>query len=682
MKFDIKHFLIFGLALGMTSCVETMKDGDMSTGFLGIPVLDADIQVEEFGATKAAPSLPTLSVPESSALHFKVTGSDSKVVWDQDGLWSTPLKMPVGKYTIDVNYGSNTYGDPWYTGTCNGTISAVTEAEPATIRLSLCNSLLAVVLADAFTQHFTPSEGKCVTISSTSSTSGSSRSITTTLGKYVFVPAGEALTIEVAGTSSAGVDKTLSWTLTQLSAATATYVTCSLTTTDAPKITMSEIPVADAWGNTAYVPLATTENISEANVEKMQYFASSNDWTNSVEGTVDGGTVKFTGLTPGATYKVRAQLGALKSNEVSMTMSTSALSIKAAAAHTYTNSELDGTDFTASFSVLDKFGVSAASLSLCKTDGTVLRTVALKGASADWTSDGSTLTGDDTWPFLPDENYILKGTATQNGSSVTLEDLPISVPATPDFTVTVTGTTTYDLYSNGDITAANAADAESITGIEYSVSGIAQRLKDNKNYSYKEELLLDNVDIKGITSVSKQSWAPHTLIAKVTFASKEITAQKDCHITGLPYKKDFTSDKSTEGWIGLSTSHNLKAICLGYNYGSGTITYEVFSPIFRLPKTTKISYTAIHYYGATGGVSPSGTICSGVTNNNTTVRTQQTSINGNSRYLTATLKEFPLKDDVEMNNSSRISLSGSCGAEYLVENYVELARIEILYRSN
>lgn len=679
MKFDIKHFLIFGLALGMTSCVETMKDGDMSTGFLGVPVLDADIQVEEFGATKAAPNLPILSVPDHSKLHFKVTGSDSNVVWDKDGLWSTPLKMPVGKYTIDVNYGSNTYGDPWYTGTCNGTISAVTEAEPATIRLSLCNSLLAVVLADAFTQHFTPSEGKCVTISSTS---GSSRSITTTLGKYVFVPAGEALTIEVAGTSSTGEDKTLSWTLTQLSAATATYVTCSLTTTDAPKITMSEIPVADAWGNAAYVPLATTENISEANVAKMQYFASSNNWTNSVEGTVDGGTVKFTGLTPGATYKVRAQLGALKSNEVSMTMSTSALSIKAAAAHTYTNNELDGTDFTASFSVAEKFGVTASSLQLCKTDGTPLRTVDLNGTSTDWTSDGSALIGDDTWPFLPGGNYILKGTATQNGSSVTLEDLPISVPATPDFTVTVTGTTTYDLYSNGDITAANAADAESITGIEYSVSGIAQRLKDNIKYSYKEELLLDNVDIKGKTSVSKQSWDSHTLIAKVTFANKEITAKKDCHITGLPYKKDFTSDKSTEGWEGLSTKHNLKAICLGYNYGSGTITYEVFSPIFPLPTTTKISYTAVHYYGATGGYSPSGTISSGVTNDNTTVRTKNASINGNSWYLSATLEEFRLNDDVEMNNSSRISLSGSCGARTAVENYVELARIEILYRSN
>lgn len=678
MKFDIKHFLIFGLALGMTSCVETMKDGDMSTGFLGIPVLDADIQVEELGATKAAPNLPILSVPDHSKLHFKVTGSDSNVVWDKDGLWSTPLKMPVGAYTIDVNYGSNTYGDPWYTGTCNGTISAVTEAEPATIRLSLCNSLLAVVLADAFTQHFTPSEGKCVTISSTS---GSSRSITTTLGKYVFVPAGEALTIEVAGTSSTGEDKTLSWTLTQLSAATATYVTCSLTTTDAPMITMSEIPVADAWGNTAYVPLATTENISEANVAKMQYFASSNNWTNSVEGTVDGGTVKFTGLTPGATYKVCAQLGALKSNEVSMTMSTSALSIKAAAAHTYTNSELDGTDFTASFSVLDKFGVSAASLSLCKTDGTVLRTVALKGASADWTSDGSTLTGNDTWPFLPDENYILKGTATQNGSSVTLEDLPISVPATPDFTVTVTGTTTYDLYSNGDITAANAADAESITGIGYQVK-IAQALKENSNYNYSDTFTLDNVNVKGTTSKSGLSWSNHPLVATISFAEKVKTVQKDCYITGLPYKKDFTSDKSTEGWEGLSTKHNLKAICLGYNYGSGTITYEVFSPIFPLPTTTKISYTAVHYYGATGGYSPSGTISSGVTNDNTTVRTKNASINGNSWYLSATLEEFRLNDDVEMNNSSRISLSGSCGARTAVENYVELARIEILYRSN
>ena len=576
----------------MTSCVETMKDGDMSTGFLGVPVLDADIQVEEFGATKAAPApnLPTLSVPESSALHFKVTDSKSNVVWgdkDEDGLWTTPLQMPVGEYTIEVNYGSNTYGNPWYTGTCTVTISPVKEAVPA-IGLRLCNSLLAVVLADDFTQHFTPSEGECVTISSTSGSSGNSGNITTTLGNYVFVPAGEDLTIEVAGTSSAGISKTLSWTLTQLSAATATYVTCSLTTTDAPTITMSEIPAADAWGNTAYVPLARTEHISDLNVAQMQYFASSNDWTDSVEGTVDGGTVKFTGLTPGATYKVRAQIGALKSNEVSMTMSTSALSIKTAAAHTYTNNELDGTDFTASFSVAKKFGVTASSLQLCKTDGTPLRTVALNGTSADWASDGSALTGDDTWPFLPGGNYILKGTATQNNSTVTLKECQVNVPATPDFEIIVTGTTTYDLYSSGNITAANEADAESITGIGYQVK-IAQALKKNSNYNYSDSFTLDNVNVKGTTSKSGLSWANHPLVATVSFAGTVKPVQKDCYITGLP----CTIAPNIDEWRDVRNSSYLS-----YETGSivmnGSNTSQaplIESKHFFIPNNTNIRTT-------------------------------------------------------------------------------------------
>lgn len=582
MKFDIKHILIFGLALGMTSCVETMKDGDMSTGFLGIPVLDADIQVEEFGATKAAPKPPTLSVPESSALHFKVTGSDSKVVWNQKGLWRDPLQMPVGSYTIEVTYGSNTYGNPWYTGrnAPNSTISAVTEEKPE-IRLSLCNSLLAVVLADDFTQHFTPSEGNCVTISSTSG------SITTTLGNYVFVPAEEPLTIQVAGTSSAGVDKTLSWTLNPLSAATATFVTCSLTTTNAPAITMNEIPVADAWGNTAYVPLATTANISEANVAKMEYYASSDNWATSVKGTIVDGSVKFTGLTPGATYKVRAQIGALKSNdEVSMTMSTSALSIKTAAAHTKnTSNELDGTDFTATFSVLDKFGVTGATISLCKTDGTVLRTTTLTGTTADWTSDGS---AESAWPYLPEGAYTLKGQVTQDGQTIDLAPQQINAPAT-DFQIEVTGTTSYDLYTSGSASAANKADPESITGIGYTVK-ISQALKDNSNYSYSDTFTLDGNDAKNTTSVSGQSWANHPLVAKATFAGKEITVQKDCHITGLPYKAVPPTSNSNDihKWNKKSGTISWESDKVTLSWATGAYPC-IYSPDFHIPNDINVS---------------------------------------------------------------------------------------------
>ena len=227
--------------------------------------------------------------------------------------------------------------------------------------------------------------------------------------------------------------------------------------------------------------------------------------------------------------------------------------------------------------------------------------------------------------------------------------------------------------------------AETIYEVGYSVSVISAALLNNSNYGLSCQYAINgnNVDSTDGT-ITGCAWGVNNLTATVTFAGiTKTSSAHSCHITGLPYKKDFTSDKSTAGWERLSTSHNLKAICLGYKYGSGTITYKVFSPIFPLPTKTKISYTAVHYYGATGLYSPSGTIYSGVTNNNTTVKTKNASIKGDSKYLTTeTPKEFPLKDDVEMNNSSRISLSGSCGAEYLVENYVELARIEILYRSN
>lgn len=594
MKLYIKNILIFGLALGMTSCVETMKDGDMSTGFLGVPVLDADIQVEEFGATKAtpAPTLPTLSVPESSALHFKVTDSKSNVVWgdkDEDGLWTTPLQMPVGEYTIEVNYGSNTYGNPWYTGTCTVTISPVKEAVPA-IGLRLCNSLLAVVLADAFTQHFTPSEGNCVTISSTSG------NITTTLGNYVFVPAEEALTIQVAGTSSTGEPKTLSWTLKALSAATATYVTCSLktNTTDAPTITMSEIPAADAWGNTAYVPLATTANISPKNVAEMQYFASSNDWANSDKGTIvdiDGKKlVKFTGLEPGATYKVRAQIGALTSNEVSMTMSTSALSIKnGTIAHTYTNGELDGTDFTASFSVAEKFGVTESSLQLCKTDGTVLTVLRkvdhLTGTSTEWTSDGSALTGENDWPFLPGGTYILKGTATQNGSTVTLKECQVNVPATPDFKVSVSGKTTYD-YSGTDVDYANSLVAETIYEVGYSVSGISNKLLNNSNYGLSCQYAINiNGNSKNVTptdgTITGCSWGENNLTATVTFAGTPQTSLAlPCHITGLPYKSQTPTQTN---WTGNVEKWESSQVILS----DQTIQIKFYTPIDR---NIKIDY--------------------------------------------------------------------------------------------
>ena len=596
MKFDIKNILIFALAIGMTSCVETMKDGDMSTGYLGVPALDANIQVEEFGATKAAPEPPTLSVPDASTLHFKVTGAGNVVPWNQNGLWSSALQMPVGDYTIEVNYGSNTFGAPYYTGTCTGTISAVTEAVPA-IGLRLCNSLLAVVLADKFTQHFTPAKGNCVTITSTSG------SISTTLGNYVFVPAGETFTIQVAGKSSTNEDKTLSWTLAPLSAATATYVTCSLTTTDAPTIKLSGTP--EAWGTVGYIKKATTANISDSNVAKMVYIAEASDNSSiKIEGTVKGNEVAFNNLTPGKNYSVYATLGALKSDVVNMTVATPEITISESAHHTMNeSSELDGTDFKASINIPEKFkSITTVDLTLYSSDKAFRRSTSLSSGVTTWTSDGSKLTDASTWPFLPGGKYSLKGTATQNGSTVTLDELTITVPATPDFTVSVTGKTSYSVYCDASnpnrVSDANSMNAETISDIGTSVN-IAENLRNNSNYGYGVQYLYDE---KPATltdnSITGCSWASHELKSKVTFANKEITSAITCHITGLPASYTTRTTYSNAGWKGNPSNNTTNTYSF---YNNDNLT----SPAYYLPNNTDIAVviTISPSYGTEGSFS-------------------------------------------------------------------------------
>lgn len=608
MTFDIKHILFFGLALGMTSCVETMEDGDRSTGYLGVPVLETDIQVEEFGATKAAPTPPTLSVPDASTLHFKVTGADNEVKWNQNGLWSSALQMPVGDYTIEVNYGSNTFGAPYYTGTCTGTISAVTEAVPA-IGLRLCNSLLAVVLADKFTQHFTPAKGNCVTITSTSG------SISTTLGNYVFVPAGETFTIQVAGKSSTNEDKTLSWTLAPLSAATATYVTCSLTTTDAPTIKLSGTP--EAWGTVGYIKKATTANISDSNVAKMVYIAEASDNSSiKIEGTVKGNEVAFNNLTPGKNYSVYATLGALKSDVVNMTVATPEITISESAHHTMNeSSELDGTDFKASINIPEKFkSITTVDLTLYSSDKAFRRSTSLSSGVTTWTSDGSKLTDASTWPFLPGGKYSLKGTATQNGSTVTLDELTITVPATPDFTVSVTGKTTLD-YSKTDINTANSKVAETIYEVGYSVSGISAALLNNSNYGLSCQYAINGSNVKSTDgTITGCAWGENNLTAAVSFAGKSITSSAHtCHITGLPYINDLKSDIS--GWYGNNGISKDGGIVIKAKAG------YVISPEFHIPSDIGITFSYQVYNN--GAMSDTRKFCRGV------VLNQSSSVNEN-----------------------------------------------------
>lgn len=605
MKLDSRHILILlGLALALSSCVQFSAQEGMAQ--LYPPVFEVDATVEDLAQTKAAPDAPVPDAPALSDIHFTVKDKDGNPVYDNLGVWDTPLKLPVGAYSIEAYSGSNTFGTAYFTGTASGTVAGGQEETPQ-ITMALKNAYLAVGLTDNLAKHFKTS-GNCIRISTESA------SIDTGLDTYVFVPSGQVL--KITGTSSTGMEKIITNSLAARTAATATYLTCDMTTTNAPAITLSG--TAEAWGSVGFIPVATIENVSEANKAKIKYYASSDEWATSVEGAVVDGSVKFTGLTPGATYKVRAQIGALNSNEVSITMSTSALSIKTAAAHTKTGDELDGTDFTASFSVPEKFGVTASSLQLCKSDGTPLRTVNLTGTAAEWASDGSALTSPGTWPFLPGGNYILKGTATQNGESITISDLQISVPETPDFSVAVKGKTTYD-YSLTDVNNANSKVAETIYEVGYSVSGISAALLNNSNYGLSCQYAINiNGNSKNVTptdgTITGCAWGENYLTAIVTFADTQKTSSAlQCHITGLPYKNDLKTDIS--GWKGkanLSIDGGLKI--------SSNAKYAI-SPEFHIPSDIPIAFSYDVYNN--GALSSTRKFCRG------TVLNQSSSVNEN-----------------------------------------------------
>lgn len=297
----------------MSSCAKfSMQDGKAE---LYPPVFKVDTQVEEITQTKGNPGVPELTVPATQDIHFTVKDKDGKPVYDKQGVWSEALKMPVGSYTVEASYGSNTFGAPYYKGSCSGTIATGKEETPS-ITMSLCNALLATTLSDNLAVHFKADKPNPVRISTSSS------SLDAGLGTYIFAPAGESLTVTISGQSSAGVAKTITHTIAPLTPATASYITCDMTTTNAPVITMSSN--ADdygAWGTVAYIPFASTQNINAENAAKMEYWASSDGINFDIKGKiVEGVNVKFTGLTTGHEYSFCAKIGSITSDIKQLTV--------------------------------------------------------------------------------------------------------------------------------------------------------------------------------------------------------------------------------------------------------------------------------------------------------------------------------------------------------------------------
>lgn len=628
----------------LLACAEIEDPQDTLTGYLAAPSLDVDVTVDDLTGTKSLDGFEIVA-PEVSQVHFVVKDKDGNVEYDADGLWTEPLVLPVGAYTVEAYSGENGFGAPYFTGTASGTISALDRNAPA-LSLSLANSLVNVNLSDALSDHFI--------ISGNISLNGGVYEAA--YGQWFYVPSGADLSLEMAGTT-AGKQTTLSHTLQSPSPKVAYRITCGTETTDWPSIALS-LSNDDIWATRIYIttPASFTGNISLENQEAVVYEAipeSSTDWTAADKAESENGVLVIKGLTPGTKYKVRARVGALVSNVIPVTPVVDGLSVSAS--HTFTSGELDGTDVTPSFSksaaVMNDIG--SWKLDICNAEGVVLRTQKSLNIS-----DGSAITTTDGWPYLPVGSYKVMAVATMSDGEEVRVEVPFSTQ-NPVFTLTPACKTTYDYYLGGDKANANAEQGSktasatspsmSLYEIGSSVS-ISSYLMANTNYSksvyyaaMKDNEIVVSTDgyVDYGTSKSHSIGDVHNLftdsrayVLSVTmkFAGTEITKTRDFHITGLPYSYNFVGGSldgyKTDGWTcngslevsNKSLNGRATTLVLDRNGSWSNEHGFVVSPRFHIPDNISVQPSVVRsVYRSSGNKERTGYI--GAVSNKTTSST-------------------------------------------------------------
>ena len=588
----------------LVSCVGLEQDQNDAVGYLAAPSLDVDLTVDDLLLTKALDF--EVEEPSLVAVHFIVKDKDGTARYDADGLWDEPIVLPVGAYTVEAYYGSNGFGAPYFTGTASGSVAQLAEERPG-LTLSLSNSLVRVTVDSSLEGHFIP--GSEVSFNGGAHVAG--------YGEWTYFPSGADLTLTLTGASSTGSAATFTHTLTSPSAKVAYDVVCGKSETNWPSITMSEISADDVWASRINIttPASFTGSISDANKAKVVYEAipaTSSDWESAISSIPGDPVIK--GLTPGVEYQVRAKAGALVSSNVAkVTPYIDGLSVSAD--HTYDSGVLDGTDVTSTFSKSEavKSAISSWTISLCKADGTPIRSDLSLG-----TSDGSAITVTNGWPYLPTgngETYVLKASAVMDGQTYTFEDMAVTGLSTPDFTLSMSSYTSYDKYAgtnnitrvltNTEKTGANDCDPETL----YNAGGkwgISTNLMKNTNYTKTLVIDIDgNTDRTYTVSgydynelyedITGLGWSAHTLKVSMTFDNRTVSKTQTHHITGLPYASSLNN--KTTGWTNFSNVETDSGYFI-FNPDAAS----VLSPTFYIPGNTDVVVTLAVYAYHTNAV--------------------------------------------------------------------------------
>lgn len=283
-------------------------------------------------------------------------------------------------------------------------------------------------------------------------------------------------------------------------------------------------------------------------------------YTTIAPGTYEGGFTFVITTAEGNTYtrqnksKVVAGNGAIaKLGTLSLALSDSDINCNVVISHNVEGGILTGSTATASVSVATEEFQSLVTINsvdiTLKQGETVFRTLSAEGAVIQCGPDKS-----EGKPYLPKGDYsyetVVNYTVGTIARSVTVSGTATSPQVSGiTFTADVNGYTNYDTYKKSGADAANAENGSTIYGIGASyASGLSAEVYAQCSNLLSVASTLDG-DAKSGDAAS-QSWAAHTIGAKVTFDGVDFTASnpKTVHVTGLPYTAEPPTKNN--GWSG------------------------------------------------------------------------------------------------------------------------------------
>lgn len=583
----------------LTSCVGLEEDSNDAVGYLDVPALEVDLAVDDLLLTKALDF--EVVEPSVSDVHFVVKDKNGTVRYDGNGLWEEPLVLPVGSYSVEASYGTNSFGAPYFTGSASGSVAQLAQETPE-LTLDLSNSLVRVTVDPTLEGHFIP--GSEVSFNDGAHVAG--------YGEWTYVPSDSDLILTLSGTSAAGIPADFTHTLPAPSAKVAYDVVCGKSETNWPSISWTSTPLADgAFEDGLYFKAAVPSNMSDANAAAMKYQIKGGDyadWTDAAVSDV-AGYKYLSDLTSGVDYTIRACVGNIFSEELSFSPVglVDCLSIdEVTAAHNNGNDasvQLTGTSITAKGLKVDLPSIIAGmaevtangSFSSSKNGATGSFSTALSAASTD-----VAFTNADGWPYLPKGENAYKATITAtcavNGTDYTASlSSDVTVPS-PVFSVSASAYTSYDKRTTDLSFANNHANKYTVFEREASVS-ISDALLSNSNYAdiRSSSITFNSTSIGSFNISSKDfgndtnctEWKSYPFHAQMTFDGVSDEASVDCHITGLPYVLSHPA----EGWS-IVENGTVTYTYFGESYiflTSDSSTGSVKTPDFNIPGNTNVS---------------------------------------------------------------------------------------------